>query len=159
MILWHFHFGVDLNIPKTVKFQHIMIIIIYNGSCNSFECCLIFVVFQYNVRSYPTTIFYNQTVPHQFSGHHSAAALVDFIKARCSIQSFLSYGRHFSMAACRYDSSWKSSKLRFCHPYFITPFVGTAGACCFDCSQFPQTTPQASDLSWWGSIDVKNKPD
>ncbi|KAK7113286.1 dnaJ homolog subfamily C member 10-like [Littorina saxatilis] len=34
----------------------------------------------YNVRSYPTTIFYNQTVPHQFSGHHSASALIEFIK-------------------------------------------------------------------------------
>lgn len=39
-------------------------------------------MFQYNVRSYPTTIFYNQTVPHQFSGHHSASALIEFIKVR-----------------------------------------------------------------------------
>lgn len=34
----------------------------------------------YNIRSYPTTIFYNQTEPHQFNGHHSASALVEFIK-------------------------------------------------------------------------------
>lgn len=34
----------------------------------------------YNIRSYPTTIFYNQTEPHEFSGHHSSNALVDFIK-------------------------------------------------------------------------------
>ncbi|XP_076450182.1 dnaJ homolog subfamily C member 10-like [Babylonia areolata] len=34
----------------------------------------------YNIRSYPTTIFYNQTEPHQFNGQHSASALVEFIK-------------------------------------------------------------------------------
>lgn len=34
----------------------------------------------YNVRSYPTTIFYNQTVPHEFSGQHNAHAMVEFIK-------------------------------------------------------------------------------
>ncbi|PVD39550.1 hypothetical protein C0Q70_02185 [Pomacea canaliculata] len=34
----------------------------------------------YNIHSYPTTIFYNQTVPHQFTGQHNAHDLVEFIK-------------------------------------------------------------------------------
>lgn len=34
----------------------------------------------YNVHSYPTTIFYNQTIPHEFNGQHNAQAMVDFIK-------------------------------------------------------------------------------
>ncbi|KAK7501374.1 hypothetical protein BaRGS_00007499 [Batillaria attramentaria] len=34
----------------------------------------------YNVRSYPTTVFYNQTVPHEFNGHHTAVAMIEFIK-------------------------------------------------------------------------------
>ena len=33
-----------------------------------------------NIRSYPTTIFYNQSVPHQFHGDRSANALVEFVK-------------------------------------------------------------------------------
>ncbi|WAR10004.1 DJC10-like protein [Mya arenaria] len=33
----------------------------------------------YNVRSYPTTIFYNQSKPHEYRGHHSVHALVEFI--------------------------------------------------------------------------------
>ncbi|PFX28948.1 DnaJ-like subfamily C member 10 [Stylophora pistillata] len=34
----------------------------------------------YNIRSYPTTILYNNTHPHQFTGHHTAADLVEFIE-------------------------------------------------------------------------------
>ncbi|KAK3083050.1 hypothetical protein FSP39_012593 [Pinctada imbricata] len=34
----------------------------------------------YNIRSYPTTIFYNQSVPHQYHGHHSAHSMVEFIQ-------------------------------------------------------------------------------
>jgi DnaJ family protein C protein 10 len=34
----------------------------------------------YNVRSYPTTILYNQTVAHQFHGHHSVSAIVEFLQ-------------------------------------------------------------------------------
>ena len=36
--------------------------------------------FQYNIRSYPTTILYNNSIPHQFTGHHTAADLVEFIE-------------------------------------------------------------------------------
>ena len=35
--------------------------------------------FQYNIRSYPTTVFYNQSVPHSFSGYHTADDLVEFV--------------------------------------------------------------------------------
>ena len=34
---------------------------------------------QHNVRSYPTTILFNKTVPHQFHGRHSSEDLNDFI--------------------------------------------------------------------------------
>lgn len=34
----------------------------------------------YNIRSYPTTILYNNSLPHQFTGHHTAADLVEFIE-------------------------------------------------------------------------------
>ncbi|XP_065834380.1 dnaJ homolog subfamily C member 10-like [Oscarella lobularis] len=33
-----------------------------------------------NIRSYPTTIFYNQSQPHQFHGTHSAKSIVEFIE-------------------------------------------------------------------------------
>ena len=36
--------------------------------------------FQYNIRSYPTTILYNNSIPHQFTGHHTADDLVEFIE-------------------------------------------------------------------------------
>jgi DnaJ homolog subfamily C member 10 len=35
---------------------------------------------QYNVRSYPTTILFNKTVPHQYHGRHSSEDLSDFIQ-------------------------------------------------------------------------------
>lgn len=38
--------------------------------------------FQYNVRSYPTTILYNQSVPHHYHGHHNVHAMVEFIQVR-----------------------------------------------------------------------------
>lgn len=34
---------------------------------------------QYNIRSYPTTILFNNTTPHQYHGHHSADELFDFV--------------------------------------------------------------------------------
>ncbi|XP_076088842.1 dnaJ homolog subfamily C member 10-like [Mytilus galloprovincialis] len=34
----------------------------------------------YNIRSYPTTILYNSTKPHQYSGHHSAEHILEFIQ-------------------------------------------------------------------------------
>ncbi|KAK3753323.1 hypothetical protein QZH41_015263 [Actinostola sp. cb2023] len=34
----------------------------------------------YNIHSYPTTILYNNTIPIQFSGHHSAGDLIDFVE-------------------------------------------------------------------------------
>lgn len=34
----------------------------------------------YNIRSYPTTILYNNSKPHQYNGHHSAAHIVEFIQ-------------------------------------------------------------------------------
>ncbi|KAJ8320691.1 hypothetical protein KUTeg_002278 [Tegillarca granosa] len=34
----------------------------------------------YNIRSYPTTILYNRSVPHQYHGHHSASNMVEFIQ-------------------------------------------------------------------------------
>ena len=37
-------------------------------------------IFQYNIRSYPTTILYNNSIPHQFTGHHTAADLVEFVE-------------------------------------------------------------------------------
>ena len=39
-----------------------------------------FFFFQYNIRSYPTTILYNNSIPHQFTGHHTADDLVEFIE-------------------------------------------------------------------------------
>lgn len=37
-------------------------------------------IFQYNIRSYPTTIFYNQSVPHQYHGHHDSYHILEFIQ-------------------------------------------------------------------------------
>ncbi|XP_035828946.1 dnaJ homolog subfamily C member 10 [Aplysia californica] len=35
---------------------------------------------KYNIHSYPTTIFYNASVPHQYHGHHTAKHLLEFIE-------------------------------------------------------------------------------
>jgi DnaJ family protein C protein 10 len=35
---------------------------------------------QYNIRSYPTTILFNQSSPHNYMGHHSAHEIADFIE-------------------------------------------------------------------------------
>ncbi|XP_050723145.1 dnaJ homolog subfamily C member 10-like [Eriocheir sinensis] len=35
---------------------------------------------KFNIHQYPTTILYNQSVPHQYYGYHTAAEIVDFIK-------------------------------------------------------------------------------
>ncbi|XP_018025589.1 dnaJ homolog subfamily C member 10-like [Hyalella azteca] len=35
---------------------------------------------RFNVRSYPTTILYNGSVPHQYSGHHNPHNIVEFVK-------------------------------------------------------------------------------
>ena len=35
---------------------------------------------QYNIRSYPSTVFYNNTMPHSFRGRHSADTLIEFIE-------------------------------------------------------------------------------
>lgn len=35
---------------------------------------------QHNIRSYPTTILYNNTEKQQFHGDHTATALVDFLQ-------------------------------------------------------------------------------
>ncbi|ESP03215.1 hypothetical protein LOTGIDRAFT_171701 [Lottia gigantea] len=34
----------------------------------------------YNIRSYPTTIFYNQSKPIHYKGHHHAASMVEFLQ-------------------------------------------------------------------------------
>lgn len=34
----------------------------------------------YNIRSYPTTIFYNESVPHHYDGNHFAQDMVEFIE-------------------------------------------------------------------------------
>ncbi|XP_048776636.2 dnaJ homolog subfamily C member 10-like [Ostrea edulis] len=34
----------------------------------------------YNIRSYPTTIFYNQSIPHQYHGHHDSFHILEFIQ-------------------------------------------------------------------------------
>lgn len=34
----------------------------------------------YGIRSYPTTIFYNHTIPHQYHGQHSVNTIVEFIQ-------------------------------------------------------------------------------
>ncbi|KAB7503108.1 DnaJ-like protein subfamily C member 10 [Armadillidium nasatum] len=35
---------------------------------------------RFNIHQYPTTIFYNKTVPHEYHGHHSASHLIDFVR-------------------------------------------------------------------------------
>ncbi|XP_048578142.1 dnaJ homolog subfamily C member 10 isoform X2 [Nematostella vectensis] len=35
---------------------------------------------QYNIRSYPTTILYNNSQPHQFIGHHNALDIIEFVE-------------------------------------------------------------------------------
>ncbi|XP_029641498.1 dnaJ homolog subfamily C member 10 [Octopus sinensis] len=35
---------------------------------------------QYNIRSYPTTIFYNRSTPHHYHGQHRAQDMIDFIE-------------------------------------------------------------------------------
>ncbi|CAL1536324.1 unnamed protein product [Lymnaea stagnalis] len=42
---------------------------VHQGLCNT-----------YNIRSYPTTILYNQSIPHQYHGQHSVNHLVEFIE-------------------------------------------------------------------------------
>ncbi|CAH1790318.1 unnamed protein product [Owenia fusiformis] len=42
---------------------------VHQGLCN-----------KYNIRSYPTTILFNQSVPHQYHGHHSVNGIKEFIE-------------------------------------------------------------------------------
>ena len=35
---------------------------------------------QFNIRSYPTTIFFNGSKPHYYHGEHSAEALSEFVQ-------------------------------------------------------------------------------
>lgn len=35
---------------------------------------------QYNIRAYPTTVFFNQSTPHEFHGHHSVDSMVEFLE-------------------------------------------------------------------------------
>ncbi|KAK7081976.1 DnaJ subfamily C member 10 [Halocaridina rubra] len=35
---------------------------------------------RFNIRQYPTTILYNQSVPHEYRGYHTAAQIVEFVK-------------------------------------------------------------------------------
>ncbi len=35
---------------------------------------------QYNIRSYPTTVFFNESKPHHYQGHHLAEDLADFVQ-------------------------------------------------------------------------------
>ncbi|KAK2178973.1 hypothetical protein NP493_521g01093 [Ridgeia piscesae] len=35
---------------------------------------------RFNIHSYPTTILYNETVPHEFNGHHNVHSLLTFIE-------------------------------------------------------------------------------
>ena len=35
---------------------------------------------KFNIRSYPTTILFNKTSPHNYMGHHSAHDIADFIE-------------------------------------------------------------------------------
>ena len=50
---------------------------------------------QYNIRSYPTTILYNQSVPHQFQGHHNAESITEFIQVRPLTSLYPAH--HYSM--------------------------------------------------------------
>jgi DnaJ family protein C protein 10 len=34
---------------------------------------------QYGIRSYPTTILFNNSVPHNYHGHHTAGDIGEFI--------------------------------------------------------------------------------
>jgi len=34
----------------------------------------------YNVRSYPTTILYNMSIPHVMMGYHSSSEIIDFVE-------------------------------------------------------------------------------
>ena len=56
---------------------------------------IIVITFQYNIRSYPTTIFYNHTVPHQFHGHHKASAIVEFLEV-CLFYSVITLYCHIT---------------------------------------------------------------
>lgn len=35
---------------------------------------------RFNIRQYPTTVLYNQSVPHEYMGYHTASEIVDFVK-------------------------------------------------------------------------------
>ncbi|KAK3885496.1 hypothetical protein Pcinc_010237 [Petrolisthes cinctipes] len=35
---------------------------------------------RFNIRQYPTTVLYNQSVPHEYMGFHTATEIVDFVK-------------------------------------------------------------------------------
>lgn len=55
----------------------------YNGGVNfgTVDCTIHGDLCQvYNIRSYPTTIFYNQSVPHQYHGHHDSYHILEFIQ-------------------------------------------------------------------------------
>ncbi|GAB1598037.1 dnaJ homolog subfamily C member 10-like [Argonauta hians] len=53
---------------KTISFGSVDCTI-HQGLCN-----------QYNIRSYPTTIFYNKSIPHHYHGQHRAQDIIDFVE-------------------------------------------------------------------------------
>ena len=58
---------------------------------------LFFLPLQYNVHSYPTTIFYNQSTPHQFHGHHNVHSIIEFLHVSFSL--FLSAVRKLEIVS------------------------------------------------------------
>ena len=43
---------------------------------------------QFNIRSYPTTVLFNNSIPHNYNGQHSAQDLTDFIQVNFKIIIF-----------------------------------------------------------------------
>ena len=67
---------------------------------------------QYNIRSYPTTILYNNSIPHQFTGHHTAADLVEFVEVSKQFRFSLAF-------KFGYRKQTHSSKIRLASSRFL----------------------------------------
>lgn len=100
---------------------------------------------RFNIRQYPTTVLYNQSVPHEYMGFHTASEIVDFVKDTLNpAGKKLSFGwlvtwrlRHYSSS--KYDvfhieenlANWPNPRLclNFCfrlqyHIYYQIKFEG-----------------------------------
>jgi len=77
---------------------------------------------EYNIRSYPTTIFFNESKPHYYQGEHSVDALADFVQEvlRPSVVILTYHDFHNKISRKNEDEMWLVDFYAPCEFYTIS---------------------------------------